>query len=538
VGAKSRFRAVAGQRESDVPPGERRGRRSRWAIAGALVAAFAVAEATALETDQYYTWGLPLADGTAALNGKINLEITRALAAAEAARPEEPPTCQAIARNLRGRLHFVILQPIEVWVTHSPLVRRLPATPEDELSFRRTNLNGNHGPFDTGRWIPDSPTVEVNGVRFGADKISHFFSSGWRYYAKYLAARKRGLSDSQASDAAVEWGVLEERTTNGLLTDGVFSRGDLEANLGGMRFFLDLCDGPDPLLAVDGERWKVHRPFDWRAYVTPGWDESYHVSIYSASRWRKVRPRLLEYCGRRNDPEVVERRSRYHATDRPSPTELAVAKAVRAGTLPDPSRFTLEANCPAIAAPGSVPPTVSEEAPSARRVGAPAPSPEPQGGAPLERQIAAREADTERRAYTLAAVRLTSYEGLAGSLGWLFTDVESDFDCHTICDLRGPTVQLESGLDGAQLSIGYARIFGETGRSERFLVSPYLGVGVRGTVLRTWREGSLGPSGLTYAGLEGQFTITRVSFTLGALWQVAGGSGHDWAISWGFGWGF
>jgi hypothetical protein len=503
------------------------------------VAALANADANALETDQYYTWGQPLRDATAALNAKMNLEITRALQATQVSSPAQPPACRAIARELRGRLHFVILQPIEVWVTHSPLVPRLPATPKEELSFRRDNLNGNHGPFDTGRWIPDSPTVEVNDVRFGTDKISHFFSSGWRYHQKYLAARKRGLSDSQASDAAVEWGVLEEHTVNGLLTDGVFSRGDLEANFAGMRFYLDLCDGPDPLLALDGNRWKVRRPFDWRDYVTPGWDESFHVSIYSASRWRKVRPRLLDYCGRRSDPEVEERLSRYRATDRPSPSDLEVANAVKDGTLPDPSRFTLDANCPAIAPLESVPPSVPKKASPAPPAGAPAPSPEPESPEPLEREIAAREADTQHRTYTLASARFTSYEGLAGSVGWLFTKVESDFDCHTICDLRGPTVQLQPGLDGAQVSLGYARIFGETGHSERFLVSPYLGAGVRGTVLRTWREGSLGPSGLTFLGLEGQFTITRVSFTLGALWHVGGGSAaHDWAITWGFGWGF
>jgi hypothetical protein len=529
---------VAGQRESDVPAGERRDKRCCWPIAGLLIAAFALGEASALETDQYYTWGLPLADATPVLDAKINLEIARALAAAEVGTPGGPPTCQAIAQELRGRLHFVILQPIEVWVTQSSLVPRLPTTPVEELSFRRDNLNGNHGPLDAGRWIPDSPTVEVNGVRFGTDKISHFFSSGWRYRDKYLAAKSRGSSDEEARDAAIRWGILEERTTNGLLTDGVFSRSDLEANFGGMLFYLGLCDGPDPLLALEGGRWKVHRPFDWRDYVTPGWDESYHASIYSASRWRKVRPRLIAYCGRRNDPEVVERLSRYNATYAPSPTDLAVAKVVADGTLPDPSRFGLDANCPTTAASEPVHPSAPEEAAPAPRDATLTTSPPRMGRESLADEIVAREAATERRAYTLAGVRLTSYEDLAGSVGWMFTHVESDFDCHTTCDLRGPTVQLQPGLDGAQLSVGYARIFGDTGHSERFLASPYLGMGVRGTVLRTWREGSLGPSGLTYAGLEGQFTITRVSFTLGALWQVGGGSGHDWAISWGFGWGF
>jgi hypothetical protein len=538
VRAKSRFRAVPGRQGSDVPPGERRDRRCRWPIAALFIAAFALGEASALETDQYYTWGLPLADATAALNAKINLQIARALATAEANRSGGPPTCQAIAQELRGRLHFVILQPIEVWATQSPLVPRLPATPEEELTYRRTNLNGNHGPFDTGRWIPDSPTVEVNGIRFGTDKISHFFSSGWRYRDKYLAAKKRGLSDEQAREAAVQWGALEERTVNGLLTDGVFSRGDLEANFGGMRFYLSLCDGPNPMLALEGKRWTPRRPFDWREYVTPSWDESFHVSIYSASRWRKVRPRLLEYCGRRTDPEVVERLARYRASSTPSLTDEAIAEMVRDGSLPDPYGFTLDANCPAIAAGEPVRQNESERLVPPPRAG-PKVNVPPGGDHTLAAGIAAREANTQPRVYILAAARLTSYEGFAASVGWLFTRAESDFDCHTTCDLRGPTLQLEPGLDGGQLSVGYARIFGETGRSERFLATQYLGLGVRATLLHTWRDGDLGPSGSNFVGLEGQFTITRVSFTLGALWHVSGGStDHDWAITWGFGWGF
>ncbi len=521
-----------------APPDGRRRRRWCRALAAALVAALALGRASALETDQYYTWGLPLADATTVLNAKINLEIGRALAAAEASGAGGPPACWAIARELRRRLHFQILQPIEVWVTHSPLVPRIPATSEEELAFRRENLNGNHGPFDVGRWVPDSPTVAVNGVRFGTDKISHFFSSGWRYYRRYASAKRRGLTDEQARDAAIHEGIFEERTTNGLLTDGVFSPADLEANLGGMHFYLELCDGPDPLLARVGDRWEVHRSFDWRSYVTPGWDESYNVSIYSASRWRKVRPRLLGYCARRGEPEVAERLARYRATSPPSPTQLAVRGVVEKGTLPEPSRFTLEANCRAIATPENLSPEAPKEAPPAPRPVATAPSPEAAESLRLEREIATREADVERRAYTLAGIRLASYGGAAGSVGWLFTSVESDFDCHTICDLRGATLEVEPGLDGGRVSAGYARIFGETGHFERFLLSPYLGLGVRGTVVRTWRDGSLGPSGLTYAGLEGQFTITRVSFTLGALWRVAGASGRAWAISWGFGWGF
>ena len=67
----------------------------------------------------------------------------------------------------------------------------------------------------------------------------------------------------------------------------------------------------------------------------------------------------------------------------------------------------------------------------------------------------------------------------------------------------------------------------------------YLAYGVSGVVLRTWRDGALGPAGLDFVGLQGQFTVTSVGFRLGALWHVGGGSPRDdFAVTWSIGWGF
>jgi hypothetical protein len=111
------------------------------------------------------------------------------------------------------------------------------------------------------------------------------------------------------------------------------------------------------------------------------------------------------------------------------------------------------------------------------------------------RELASREADRERRVYSFATVRPSLSQGLAGSRGWLFTKVESDFDCRTTCDLHGPALQSQPGVNGGQHDVGYARIFGETGRHERFLVTLHLGLGTRDALLHTRRDSSLGPPG-------------------------------------------
>jgi hypothetical protein len=353
-----------------------------------------------------------------------------------------------------------------------------------------------------------------------------------------VEARRRGLSDELARKLAIHEGIFEERTTNGLLTDGVFSPADLEANYQGMLFYLNFCDGPDPLLELKGGAWKVHRLFDWGEAVSPAWDESFNTSIYSPARWRKVRPRLLEYCARRGDPDVVRLLNRYRLAYRPTPSEAAVAQLVRQGKLPDPFIFTLEANCPAIPSAEQAIGTAGGKA-----VRSPASS-KGVSAYPLDDQtalmqeIAARDANREPRAYTLAGAHISFPTRVAGSLGWLFTRVPVEFDCHTICDLRGLIAQIEPGLAGGQLSAGYARVFGETGHHERLLSTPYLGVGVKATALHTWGDGPLG-AGLTFLGVEGEFTITRINFRLGASWRIGGGGpAHQRLISWSFGWGF
>ena len=45
----------------------------------ALIAAALAPAARALETDQYWAWGRPLADATDVVNAKLDLEITALL---------------------------------------------------------------------------------------------------------------------------------------------------------------------------------------------------------------------------------------------------------------------------------------------------------------------------------------------------------------------------------------------------------------------------------------------------------------------------
>ncbi len=496
----------------------------------ALVVFCAVAFAAsveALETDQYWSWHRPLEDSTAAVNAWFNLAITRELDAVAQGSPDAPLQCEEVRNRIGYRLEFEIFQDVELWAFHSALVDRAPATPEEVDRFEAESIYANHPWFDIGNWLPHSPTIEIDGVRIGTDKLAHFVSSGWKYYRVYRWRQSGGHDAADAFEWAVRWGVFEERGINGLLAIGVFSRGDMEANAAGLRFYVELCDGDDPYLAVTDGRWALRRAVDLVDYITPEWDESYQNSIYAAYRWKWVRPMLLAHCPDLADPVVQGRIARYRAVDRETPSEKAIAELVAAGELAEPGQFGLEANCMtrAVAAPEPLAAPVR----ASRR--------EPDRA--LMAEVAARQADVESRAYTLAALRLDYPRRLTGSLGVLFAQMPREVDCRVACDLRGVYAQVEPGLAGGQLSVGWGRLIGDTGRSRRFLSSVHLAGGVKASLLRTWGDSPLGDEPQTLAGVEGELTITRVNFTVGVFRTVSGGEPHDdWVVTGGIGWGF
>jgi len=326
--------------------------RNRAGAAGLLGAALACAPAVALESDQYYAWGRELADSTAALNAKIAVEIEAALAEVNATARGRALECPRIVRRIVPRFRDWIFHDIEIWATKSPLVDRIPATSAEELEYRRVYLYHNTHPLDVGTKVPPSPTIEVNGVRLGTDKLSHFFSEGWMYYKWYGQHRRRGKPVEEAERRAIRRGLVWERTILGALSSGVLSRADLEANYQGMRFLAGLCEGPAPNLQRTPAGWRLARAPDLADHVTPEWDETWQPSIFGRGRWKKVRPALERYCPLLDDPWVVRQRERYAARDRTTSTELQVDRLVHDGKLADPREFSLEAAC--AAGPGRV----------------------------------------------------------------------------------------------------------------------------------------------------------------------------------------
>jgi hypothetical protein len=319
--------------------------RSGGIVAGLAAIALLAVPARGLETDQFYAWARPLNDSAIPVNEHINAGIAEALSRVNARHHATPCACRVARDAIFEEFNYAIIARPEMWATKSALVDRIPATADEATRFRTAYLYGGTFALDPILWMPASPTIAIAGVRMGTDKLGHFFDDGAWAEGAYRHAIKRGDDDAVAMRKAVDFSIATERTIWGRGTSGVMSLSDLEANYQGLLFYRGLCDGPDPALELTSAGWRLKRPFDVRAYVSPKWDESWEPNVYTRWRWSKVRPVMKRYCDLLRSPDVAAQRAAYAARDRETPVEAAVHALVAAGRIPDPRQFTIEAAC-------------------------------------------------------------------------------------------------------------------------------------------------------------------------------------------------
>jgi hypothetical protein len=250
-----------------------------------------------------------------------------------------------VRKAIRHRFLYVLFLKPELWAVNTATIERVPETPDEELRFRKSYLYGATSRFDAVRFMPPSPTILVNGVRIGTDKLSHFFSEGAWMFLSYRYFVNNGHTDEEAIERVLSLGLASEKTVLGGSSSGVLSLADIEANYDGLVFWKGLCGGDDPALEDTPDGWRMKRPFDIGAYVTPEWDESWQPCVYTPSRWKKVKPVMAQYCAALDDPEVKAQRAAYAARQTYTVSERVLHGFRAQGKLGDPARFTIEAAC-------------------------------------------------------------------------------------------------------------------------------------------------------------------------------------------------
>jgi|ERR1017187_1537490 hypothetical protein len=106
-----------------------------------------------------------------------------------------------------------------------------------------------------------NPTMRVNDICIGSDKLGHFIELGFDYFAMAHSAKK---VDTE------QFGKEDEAGGHGLATTGVYSNADQEANRVGLKFYEDLLANPN-------------LNFDIGNYITTKWNEEVNPNLYQES---------------------------------------------------------------------------------------------------------------------------------------------------------------------------------------------------------------------------------------------------------------
>lgn len=282
------------------------------AIALALaVRALGIADvARAYETDQLTGRERQLPDATDAANAVMHHLLARALDAVDRSACQAPD--EALRATLADAIHRATSRPKRVperGLLRSPGYSVFSASLEDDPSVPRfafadrADIYGGVGLWQSVVLATAGPcsTYEVGGVRLGSDKFDHFLAIGYDYFRD--VARTGSVQD------AVARGTGTERSIFGLLTSKTFSFADLRANWDGYRFYAGLL-GPDSVVqrraadaGPDAGCPYVARPFDWRDWVVPEWDEVINPPVYT----RLVEQRVLDTLSARRDEVCAAR---------------------------------------------------------------------------------------------------------------------------------------------------------------------------------------------------------------------------------------
>jgi hypothetical protein len=267
--------------------------------------------ASALETDQYMTWGVELSDSGGYINKYLNEKISSALKVIDSELTCEKAAIESMDWN--GRTTDM-LSAIESDMYHSEEVDRWPPLTKSAKGVIKESIYRDVSIFKLKVF---GVNLKMNGVYFGVDKLGHFVTVGRDYYKTFRKYRRRGKSIEFSQIKAIKRGLFSERTYYGYLVSGVFSFADLEANFQGLEFMRSMCEGDKPLLKKDNEgNWSLSRKIDITNYVTPKWDESFYTSTYRKKRFRQVRPHLAKYCEKRSEPSVIKRFTSYYLRDK------------------------------------------------------------------------------------------------------------------------------------------------------------------------------------------------------------------------------
>lgn len=238
----------------------------------------------AYETDQFTNRLDYIADSTARLNDRVNQTIRDAISDWRGPRND-----MLVVNRIYyaiGGLHWV--DKLERWAMDSPNIDRLK-TP------RRESIYAGHPVWATrvASLFGVGPTIRVNDVLIGSDKLGHFLSQGRKFYRRYVRLGNEAK--------AAEQSAFTERALFGQMMTGSYSNADLVANYEGHRFYRSLFEddviaGKRAILRWNGSGWDIQRPFDFADHVNDYWDEALNINHFDRLLHSHMKDRFESFC--------------------------------------------------------------------------------------------------------------------------------------------------------------------------------------------------------------------------------------------------
>ncbi len=244
------------------------------------------ATAYAFETDQFTHRPQQVADSQSLLDRKVNLDIGDSILGVTS-HDDKMVIVNRIYRKLGG---LSAIGKIEHWTLQSDQIEHM-SIPISESIYAgipvwATRLTGLAG---------ISPTIKVNDVLLGTDKLGHFFSQGRKFYVRWL--KMHSVAEAAKQSALTESAIF------GQILTGTYSNADLVANYEGFRFYRSLFEadpltGKPAILSWQGDHWAMQRPFRWSDHVNDYWDEALNINHYDRVLYPYIKKRLLKFCER------------------------------------------------------------------------------------------------------------------------------------------------------------------------------------------------------------------------------------------------
>jgi hypothetical protein len=218
----------------------------------------------------------------------MNYQVTQAIVSTILGwqgEADQMKVVDGIYKKIGGK-HWV--DKLERFAMDSSEVEKLPTPPHESIysghPFYATRVAGLFGV---------GPTLRINGVLVGTDKLGHFLSQGRKFYRRWVKLQDESL--------AAEHSAYTERAIFGQMTTGSYSNADLVANFEGYRFYRSLFEdnivpGKPAILTWQDDHWIMQRPFDWADHVNDYWDEALNINHYDTLLYTHMKNRLLTFC--------------------------------------------------------------------------------------------------------------------------------------------------------------------------------------------------------------------------------------------------